>query len=55
MSAEASKGAGNAHETEQDVARVSTGLFSTVVAVCTGIRDAYYARIDELERTVCAL
>lgn len=36
---------------DADVVHVHTVVFATISAAWIGLRDAYYASIDELERT----
>jgi hypothetical protein len=52
--ADQSRRAGADHATHSDFMRVSVRVLGRVLAMCVGIRDAYYGSIDELERAVCA-
>jgi hypothetical protein len=52
METEAFNGAGEAQPVQSEVMRVGARMLGRMLSVWTGIRDAYYGGIDQIERAV---
>ncbi len=44
----------DAQAVENEMSKAARGVLGRVRAVWMGLRDAYYSRLDELEREVCS-